>query len=55
MSTDPVDGCAVNNGGCEVFCYSVPDNAGTRVQCGCPTGILLDKDNQSCSSLCKKY
>ena len=53
VSTVPAGGCADNNGGCEVFCFSVPNDAedGTRVQCGCPTGILLD--DRSCN-LCKE-
>ena len=54
VSPVPAGGCADNNGGCEVFCFSVPNNAGdgTRAQCGCPTGIMLDEDNHSCN-LCK--
>ena len=56
LYTAPAGGCADDNGGCEVFCFSVPNNDGdgTRVQCGCPTGILLEEDNRSCN-LCKQY
>ena len=50
--TVPVSGCATNNGGCEIFCFSVPDGNGTRVQCGCPTGIGINSDNRSCNT-CK--
>ena len=48
-------GCAVNNGGCEIFCFSVPnsDGDGTRVKCDCPTGIILDSDNNQTCDLCK--
>lgn len=53
-STAPVSGCATNNGGCQIFCFSVPDvnGNGTRVQCGCPTGIAINPDNRSCNQ-CK--
>ena len=52
--TAPVSGCAINNGGCQIFCFSVPDvdRNGTRVQCGCPTGIGINSDNRSCNQ-CK--
>jgi len=43
------DGCAVNNGNCEHFCFTVPNgNGGTRAQCGCTTGIRLHSDNRTC-------
>ena len=43
------DGCAINNGNCQHFCFTVPDrNGGTRPQCGCPTGIKLCADNRTC-------
>lgn len=49
MSTHavPADGCAINNGGCQIFCFSVPntEGEGTQVQCGCPTGIIIKPDN----------
>ena len=42
-------GCAVNNGNCQHFCFTVPDrNGGTRPQCGCPTGIMLHADSRTC-------
>ena len=41
--------CAVNNGGCDVLCLTVPSiGDGTEPQCACPTGILFSPDGDTC-------
>ena len=54
IAAAPSSECAVNNGGCEVFCFSVPntDGDGTQALCDCPTGIIINGDNRTCNQ-CK--
>ncbi|GFS94300.1 low-density lipoprotein receptor-related protein 4 [Nephila pilipes] len=39
--------CKVNNGGCSHLCLMAPSSKG--YSCKCPTGILLQKDQKTCS------
>ncbi|XP_022326935.2 low-density lipoprotein receptor-related protein 4-like isoform X2 [Crassostrea virginica] len=41
-------GCSVNNGGCSHLCLVAPLPQGHT--CACPTGVLLKRDNRTCSS-----
>lgn len=43
--------CAVNKGGCQRFCFAIPDSneaVGLRKKCGCLTGETLQVDGRTC-------
>ena len=43
-------GCAIGNGGCHQFCFSVPasSGSGTEPECACSTGILMNPETNNC-------
>ena len=45
-----LDGCAKDNGGCEMFCYTSADvsEAAAAYQCGCQYGYKLNADSTTC-------
>lgn len=43
--------CAVNKGGCQQFCFALPDNkesSGLKKQCGCIDDRTLQPDGKTC-------
>ena len=49
-----LDGCAEENGGCEMFCYTSAavltnqTEAAAAYQCGCQYGYKLNADSTTC-------
>ena len=43
--------CAINNNGCEYFCFSTSDERERESICGCPTHYTLNSDKKTCSGM----
>lgn len=44
--------CAINNGGCEKFCFPIPSPSaasGLTAACSCSNGQELSEDGKSCT------